>query len=126
MIKEWAGAILIIVGIVSFQFIPLQKQSSNQHQGGNLDKGDFPYGLVLLGISLFKDGLMATCQITLRREAKRIIVQTMLYTNVCFSRRLPTGSYPIYVLDVGGWLLAKGNCLLVPTGTILDFWLVFA
>ena len=50
----------------------------------------------------------------------------LLYTNVCFSRRLLTGSYPIYVLDVGGWLLAKGNFLLVPTPTFLDFWLVFA
>eukprot|EP00985_Skeletonema_marinoi_P002571 scaffold1059_cov216-Skeletonema_marinoi.AAC.1 len=57
---EWLGAALITIGILSFQYIQLQKQSNDSsHPHGSSDgedkdeKGDSPYGLALLGLSLF-------------------------------------------------------------------------
>ena len=68
---EWLGAALITTGILSFQYIQLQKQSnnngSNHHHGGEEEKGDSPYGLALLGLSLFMDGLLGACQSTLKQ-----------------------------------------------------------
>ena len=67
---EWLGAALITLGILLFQYIQLQKQSndSNHHGGENSEqKGDSPYGLALLGLSLFMDGLLGACQSTLKQ-----------------------------------------------------------
>ena len=79
-VMEWIGAILITVGILSFQYIQLQKQhttstttsattndTNTNHDGAVKDDGDSPYGLALLGLSLFMDGLMAACQNALKR-----------------------------------------------------------
>mmetsp|Transcript_44065 Transcript_44065/g.79086 ORF Transcript_44065/g.79086 Transcript_44065/m.79086 type:complete len:444 (+) Transcript_44065:216-1547(+) len=65
---EWIGAALITIGIISFQFIQLQKQSSDNHHGGKEVKGDSPYGLALLGLSLFMDGLLGACQSVLKQK----------------------------------------------------------
>jgi UDP-galactose transporter B1 len=70
---EWLGAALITIGILLFQYIQLQKQSNNHinhnHDGGEKeDKGDSPYGLALLGLSLFMDGLLGACQNTLKQK----------------------------------------------------------
>lgn len=79
-VMEWIGAILITVGIVSFQYIQLQKQlttstttndTNTNHDGAVKDDGDSPYGLALLGLSLFMDGLMAACQNALKRGSSR-------------------------------------------------------
>jgi len=71
---EWLGAALITIGILSFQYIQLQKQSNDSsHPHGSSDgedkeeKGDSPYGLALLGLSLFMDGLLGACQSTLKQ-----------------------------------------------------------
>lgn len=72
---EWLGAALITFGIVLFQYIQLQKQSnnnaSNHHHHGEdekEEKGDSPYGLALLGLSLCMDGLLGACQSTLKQS----------------------------------------------------------
>jgi UDP-galactose transporter B1 len=77
-VMEWMGAILITVGILSFQYIQLQKQqhttttttntTTNDHHGNVAvkDEGDSPYGLALLGLSLCMDGIMAACQNSLK------------------------------------------------------------
>jgi UDP-galactose transporter B1 len=70
---EWLGAALITIGILLFQYIQLQKQSNNHsnhhHDGGEKEeKGDSPYGLALLGLSLFMDGLLGACQSTLKQK----------------------------------------------------------
>ena len=81
-VMEWIGAILITAGILSFHYIQLQKQhttttttttstttndTNTNHDGAVKDDGDSPYGLALLGLSLFMDGLMAACQNALKR-----------------------------------------------------------
>jgi len=45
---EWIGAILITVGILLFQYIQLNKQSSTGSDSDKEDKPDSPYGLALL------------------------------------------------------------------------------
>jgi len=45
---EWVGAILITVGILLFQYIQLNKQSSTGSDSVKEDKPDSPYGLALL------------------------------------------------------------------------------
>lgn len=62
---EWIGAALITIGILSFQYIQLHKQSND---GEKEEKPDSPYGLALLGLSLFMDGLLGACQSTLKRK----------------------------------------------------------
>lgn len=96
---EWIGAGLITVGILCFQYIQLHKQSSNgssHHNGEKEAKGDSPYGLVLLGLSLFMDGLLAACQSNLKQKNVTMdasndgisayrppsAMETMLYTNL--------------------------------------------
>lgn len=49
---EWVGAILITVGILLFQYIQLNKQSSTGSDSVKEDKPDSPYGLALL-VSIF-------------------------------------------------------------------------
>mmetsp|Transcript_11726 Transcript_11726/g.25361 ORF Transcript_11726/g.25361 Transcript_11726/m.25361 type:complete len:502 (-) Transcript_11726:120-1625(-) len=93
---EWIGAVLITVGIVSFQYIQLRKQSNGSHHGGEKVEGDSPYGLALLGLSLFMDGLLGACQSVLKQKdstsetttAKKSTyrppspMETMLYINL--------------------------------------------
>ena len=92
---EWVGAVLITIGILSFQYIQLNKQSSNDssHTDGKEVKGDSPYGLLLLSLSLFCDGLMAGCQSTLKQKSQPnnaspvyyrppTAMETMLYINL--------------------------------------------
>ncbi len=91
---EWLGAALITVGILSFQYIQLQKQSSNnssRHHSNTQEKGDSPYGLALLGLSLFMDGLLGACQSTLKQTHPHSksstfrppsAMETMLYINL--------------------------------------------
>jgi len=71
---EWIGAALITLGILLFQYIQLQKQSSENHHGShggtNEDKGDSPFGLALLGLSLFMDGLLGACQSVLKQKGE--------------------------------------------------------
>ena len=49
---EWVGAILITVGILLFQYIQLNKQSSTVSDSVKEEKPDSPYGLALL-VSIF-------------------------------------------------------------------------
>ncbi len=102
---EWLGAALITIGILSFQYIQLQKQSSNNsshHHNDTQDKGDSPYGLALLGLSLFMDGLLGACQSTLKQthpHSKSTIfrlpsaMETMLYINLYATLILVPCSY---------------------------------
>lgn len=93
---EWIGAALITVGILSFQYIQLQKQTSedSRHDGKEV-KGDSRYGLALLGLSLFMDGLLGACQSALKqKDAKQTTtkntshyrspsaMESMLYINL--------------------------------------------
>jgi UDP-galactose transporter B1 len=89
---EWIGAALITTGIISFQYTQLQKQQSSH--GGKDTKGDSPYGLFLLGLSLFMDGLLGACQSALKRTSSSkstssssmyrppTAMETMLYINL--------------------------------------------
>eukprot|EP00956_Cyclotella_meneghiniana_P005277 scaffold6599_cov61-Cyclotella_meneghiniana.AAC.4 len=96
-IMEWIGAALITTGILSFQYIQLQKQH------GNDDKeiqGDSPYGLFLLGLSLFMDGLLGACQSALKRKSSTssnyrppTAMETMLYINLYATIILLPASY---------------------------------
>lgn len=92
---EWLGAALITIGILAFQYIQLQKQSNgdkNSHHHGEDEeevvKGDSPYGLALLGMSLFMDGLLGACQSTLKRKHLNnyfrppSAMETMLFINL--------------------------------------------
>jgi len=92
---EWLGAALITIGILSFQYIQLQKQSSNNsshHSNTQEKEGDSPYGLALLGLSLFMDGLLGACQSTLKQTHPHSkssttfrppsAMETMLYINL--------------------------------------------
>ena len=87
---EWAGGALITIGILLFQYIQLHKQSSSDNSDSEKEvKGDSPYGLALLGLSLFMDGLMAGCQSTLKRKSQGssayrppTAMETMLYINL--------------------------------------------
>ncbi len=96
---EWLGAALITIGILSFQYIQLQKQtnndSSHHHLNDTQEKGDSPYGLALLGLSLFMDGLLGACQSTLKQQTHHTqkssssstfrppsAMETMLYINL--------------------------------------------
>ncbi|KAL7531276.1 hypothetical protein ACHAXR_003953 [Thalassiosira sp. AJA248-18] len=71
---EWVGAALITIGIVSFQYIQLHKQSKNNdnhhNHGGGIEeeKGDSPYGLALLLLSLSMDGFLGACQSVLKQQ----------------------------------------------------------
>lgn len=95
---EWIGAALITIGIVSFQYIQLHKQSTSttttgSHHGSSSseEKADSPYGLALLGFSLVMDGLMAAGQSTMKQKHATTSVtkfrpptamETMLYINL--------------------------------------------
>mmetsp|Transcript_39532 Transcript_39532/g.85260 ORF Transcript_39532/g.85260 Transcript_39532/m.85260 type:complete len:460 (+) Transcript_39532:75-1454(+) len=86
---EVIGAALITIGIVSFQLVQLQKQANDAHNGEKEVKGDSPYGLALLGFSLFMDGLMAACQSVLKQKdtTNKITVTTNTISAYC---RAPT------------------------------------
>ena len=97
---EWIGAALITTGIISFQYTQLQKQHSNH--GGNAEKGDSPYGLFLLSVSLFMDGLLGACQSALKRKGSSksmsvcrppTAMETMLYINLYATAILLPASY---------------------------------
>ena len=105
---EWLGAALITIGILSFQYIQLQKQSngSSHHHGEEEEKGDSPYGLALLGLSLFMDGLLGACQSTLKQTHQSgnnkssaitfrppSAMETMLYINLYATLILVPCSY---------------------------------
>ena len=90
---EWLGAALITIGILSFQYIQLQKQTNadkSSHHGEEevVLQGDSPYGLALLGMSLFMDGLLGACQSTLKRKHLNdyfrppSAMETMLFINL--------------------------------------------
>ena len=89
---EWIGAVLITIGIVSFQYVQLHRNRRSNIEddddddgaggaiggddvdvdgkgggGGGGVGGDSPYGLALLGLSLLMDGVMAACQNALKR-----------------------------------------------------------
>jgi UDP-galactose transporter B1 len=99
-IMEWIGAALITVGILSFQYTQLQKQQSNH---GGTEQGDSPYGLFLLGLSLFMDGLLGACQSALKLKDKNTstastyrpptAMETMLYINLYATMILLPASY---------------------------------
>ena len=75
---EWVGALLITIGVLSFQYTQLQKQQTNASPGNNEKEaqGDSPYGLALLGLSLFMDGLLGACQNALKqKDVKRYTSQ---------------------------------------------------
>lgn len=89
-VMEWIGAILITVGILSFQYIQLQKQQTTTTNHGTVkDEGDSPYGLALLGLSLCMDGLMAACQNSLKRGSS----SNSNRQNNSISSELVTSSY---------------------------------
>ncbi|KAL9181061.1 hypothetical protein ACHAXT_009866 [Thalassiosira profunda] len=108
---EWIGAALITIGILSFQYMQLQKQSSNNHHGGKEQRGDSPFGLALLGVSLMMDGLLAACQSTLKqkdapadgvaRHRPPSAMETMLYTNLYATILLLVASHCVGQLDRG-------------------------
>ncbi len=82
---EWFGAALISFGILSFQYIQLQKQSNSHSEG--TEQGDSPYGLALLGLSLFMDGMLGACQSALKQTTSDMYrppsaMETMLFTNL--------------------------------------------
>jgi UDP-galactose transporter B1 len=89
---EWLGAAFITIGILAFQYIQLQKQSngdkSNHGEDEEVVTGDSPYGLTLLGMSLFMDGLLGACQSTLKRKHLNnyfrppSAMETMLFINL--------------------------------------------
>jgi UDP-galactose transporter B1 len=89
---EWLGAAFITIGILAFQCIQLQKPSngdkSNHGEDEEVVKGDSPYGLALLGMSLFMDGLLGACQSTLKRKHLNnyfrppSAMETMLFINL--------------------------------------------
>lgn len=87
---EWLGAALITIGILAFQYIQLQKQSNEDKRSHDEEvvKGDSPYGLALLGMSLFMDGLLGACQSTLKRKHLNnyfrppSAMETMLFINL--------------------------------------------
>jgi UDP-galactose transporter B1 len=101
-VMEWVGAALITMGILSFQYTQLKKQHSNN--GGN-EQGDSPYGLFLLGLSLFMDGLLGACQSALKRKGNYssaalqtayrppTAMETMLYINLYATMILLPASY---------------------------------
>jgi UDP-galactose transporter B1 len=93
---EWAGAALITIGILSFQYIQLNKQS-NSH-GRDDEQADSPYGLALLGLSLFMDGLLGACQSALKQKdgdkyRPPSAMETMLFTNLYATLILLPASY---------------------------------
>ena len=99
---EWIGAALITMGILSFQYTQLQKQQNSNHHGGKEAKGDSPYGLALLGLSLFMDGLLGACQSALKRKSSvespksyspPTAMETMLYINLYATLLLIPASY---------------------------------
>lgn len=116
---EWLGAGLITAGILSFQYVQLRKQAgdrNNRHGGGGSeDEGDSPYGLALLGLSLFMDGVMAACQSLLKQKggppaegarAKRryrppSAMETMLYINLYATLLLLAASHGVGQLERG-------------------------
>jgi UDP-galactose transporter B1 len=97
---EWIGAALITIGILSFQYTQLQKQ---QNSHGGSEQGDSPYGLFLLGLSLFMDGLLGACQNALKLQDKKTstaptyrpptAMETMLYINLYATMILLPASY---------------------------------
>ena len=82
---EWTGAALITVGIVSFQYLQLQKRAS---PGEEEVRGDSPYGLALLGLSLLMDGVLGACQSALKQNDRRSChrapgaMESMLWMNL--------------------------------------------
>ncbi|KAL7545859.1 hypothetical protein ACHAWF_009212 [Thalassiosira exigua] len=116
---EWIGAALITVGILSFQYIQLHKQD-HSHSGKEV-KGDSPYGLCLLGFSLFMDGLLGACQSTLKRKDDNATVappihrppsamETMLYINLYATLMLLPASHCMGQLRQGmNMLLSSGG-----------------
>lgn len=107
-IMEWIGAACITMGIISFQYTQLQKQQSSHHEGKER-KGDSPYGLALLGLSLFMDGFLGACQSALKRKSDikstsstvtghalcrpPSAMETMLYINLYATLLLLPASY---------------------------------
>ena len=96
-IMEWIGAALITTGILSFQYIQLQKQQGKEDKEM---QGDSPYGLFLLGLSLFMDGLLGACQSALKRKSSPssnhrppTAMETMLYINLYATIILLPASY---------------------------------
>lgn len=92
---EWLGAALISIGILSFQYIQLHKQSNNDDTNSAQDvKPDSPFGLALLGLSLCMDGFLGACQSALKQKDHKTedatktsyrppsAMETMLYINL--------------------------------------------
>jgi len=86
--KEWIGASLITVGIVLFNFSRLQSST------GSDNRGDSPFGLLLLFFSLVMDGVLSAFQTYLKQvshdvneSSSRAIISTcqnknqMVYRN---------------------------------------------
>ena len=93
---EWIGAGLITIGILSFQYIQLNKQTSSNDE--DKEQADSPYGLALLGLSLFMDGLLGACQSALKQTTGETYrppsaMETMLFTNLNATLILLPASY---------------------------------
>ena len=119
-IMEWVGAAFITLGIFSFQYTQLQKQESNH--GGKSVKGDSPYGLFLLGLSLFMDGVLGACQSALKRKSiakpkssDKVVfrsptaMETMLYINLYATIILLPTSYYFKQFQNGMKMLLEAN-----------------
>mmetsp|Transcript_8582 Transcript_8582/g.19256 ORF Transcript_8582/g.19256 Transcript_8582/m.19256 type:complete len:467 (-) Transcript_8582:196-1596(-) len=77
---EWFGAALITIGILSFQYSQLHKQSNNNDE--KEVKGDSPFGLALLGLSLCMDGFLGACQSVLKQKNERKDTTTTAANNI--------------------------------------------
>ena len=113
---EWLGAALITLGIVSFQYVQLQRQANHNNLGrdGHEEKGDSPYGLFLLGVSLGCDGIMAACQSLLKQKNSRSFrppsaMETMLWLNVYATLILASLSHYSGQLQRGLDILLSNN-----------------
>lgn len=112
---EWAGAALITIGILSFQYIQLNKQAvvHGKYSKDDVEQADSPYGLVLLCLSLFMDGLLGACQSSLKQvtdeklEAKvetyrpPSAMETMLFTNLYATLILLPATYYAGQFELG-------------------------
>mmetsp|Transcript_18737 Transcript_18737/g.24127 ORF Transcript_18737/g.24127 Transcript_18737/m.24127 type:complete len:424 (+) Transcript_18737:107-1378(+) len=78
--SEWLAALLISAGIVVFHLSQMVHQSAATHHQ--------TIGMALLGLSLFCDGLLSSCQNLLKRPMKKEgyhppnAAQTMLFVNL--------------------------------------------
>mmetsp|Transcript_28322 Transcript_28322/g.39837 ORF Transcript_28322/g.39837 Transcript_28322/m.39837 type:complete len:314 (-) Transcript_28322:1973-2914(-) len=64
--KEWIGAACITIGIVVFNLSRIQEKGGEKDQQDQ----DSMYGLGLLALSLFMDGMLGACQGLLKRESQ--------------------------------------------------------